>query len=180
MDPLAHASIALLARPLAPKAPLWALIAATQAPDALYFALAAAGVEKMAETRFDLNHGLVYLKQPVIPWSHGLTTCLAMSGATGGLTYLLTRDRRSSLVAGLMLFGHWLLDATVYPTMPVFFRPRPAVGLGLITSRTGFILGTLLELALVAGGVWGRHGCGRRALRARRPGRSSDSQASTT
>ena len=38
MEPLAHASIAFIAKPLIPEAPLWALVAATQVPDLLSFA----------------------------------------------------------------------------------------------------------------------------------------------
>ena len=72
MDPLAHASVALIARPLAPKAPLWAQVAATQVPDALFFAFEAAGPERQAKTRLDLKHGLIYETHPRLPWSHGL------------------------------------------------------------------------------------------------------------
>lgn len=39
MDPIAHSSIGLLAKPIAPKAPLVILLAATQVPDILFFAL---------------------------------------------------------------------------------------------------------------------------------------------
>ena len=45
MDPLAHASIGLMARPIAPKSPLWALLAATQVPDLLAFGFQATGIE---------------------------------------------------------------------------------------------------------------------------------------
>jgi len=33
MDPLAHASIGLMVKPFAPKAPIWVLLAATQVVD---------------------------------------------------------------------------------------------------------------------------------------------------
>jgi hypothetical protein len=66
MDPLAHASIGLMAKPLVPKAPLWALIAATQVPDLLSFAFMAAGIEYGATTRMDIEHGLQYLSPSTI------------------------------------------------------------------------------------------------------------------
>ncbi len=154
MDPLAHASVALMARPLAPKAPLWALVAATQVPDLLFFGFQAAGLEYQATTQLDPSRGLIYLSQPLIPWSHGLLMCAVWSAVAGGLAYLCLRDRRASLATGLLVFGHWLLDFSVYPNMPVRFTASPAIGLGLITSQAGFVVGSLLELALVAAGLF--------------------------
>jgi hypothetical protein len=154
VDPLAHASVALLARPFAPKAPVWALVAATQVPDLLFFGFQAAGLEYEAATQLDPIRGLVYLSQPLIPWSHGLFMCVVWSGVAGGLAYLFSRDRRASLVMGLLVFSHWLLDFTVYPILPVLFGNSLVIGLGLITSPAGFIAGSLLEVALLAGGVF--------------------------
>ncbi len=153
MDPLAHASIALMARPLAPRAPVWTLVAATQVPDVLFFVFQAAGFERQAATKLDLSDGLRYLSPPHIPWSHGLLMCAVWSGLAIGLAYLTLRDRRAALVMGLLVFSHWLLDFTVYPNMPVLFSSSPAIGLGLITSPAGFIAGCLVEVALIGTGL---------------------------
>ena len=154
MDPLAHAAVALMGRPLAPKAPVWALVAATQVPDVLFFGFQAVGLERQAATQLDLSRGLIYLSQPLIPWSHGLLMCVVWSAVVGGLAHLFFRDWRASLVMGLLVFSHWLLDFTVYPNMPVLFGNSPVIGLGLITSQAGFIAGSLAEMALIAGGVF--------------------------
>ena len=153
MDPLAHASIALLAKPLAPKAPLWALIAATQAPDLLSFAFMAAGIERGAETRLDFAHGLQYLSPPSIAWSHGLVMSVAWAALAGAIAYLFTRDRRTSAAIGLMPLTHWLLDFTVYRYMPILFDNSTASGLGLITTPPGLILGILMEIVLIGSGI---------------------------
>ena len=58
MDPIAHASIALIARPAAPKAHPLVLIAATQVPDLLFFGFEAAGLEHQAVTKMDFRRGL--------------------------------------------------------------------------------------------------------------------------
>ncbi len=79
MDPIAHASIALLAKPVVPRAPLWALVAAAEVPDALFFAFEAAGLEHQAVTRLDFSQGLTYISPPLIPWSHGLFMCIVWS-----------------------------------------------------------------------------------------------------
>lgn len=153
MDPLAHASIALMAKPTAPKAPLLALVAATQVPDLLSFGLMAVGVERGAETRLDFQHGLQYLSQPSIVWSHGLLMCLVASALVAGIAYLVWRDRRTSAIMGLMVLSHWLLDAIVYPNMPLLLGDLPVVGLGLITTGPGLVVGILMEIGLIAGGM---------------------------
>ena len=85
MDPVAHASIALMARPAAPKAHPLVLIAATQVPDLLFFAFEAAGIEHQAVTKMDFRRGLTYLSPARIPWSHGLTACIVWSAVAGAL-----------------------------------------------------------------------------------------------
>ena len=152
MEPLAHASMAFIAKPLIPEAPLWALVAATQVPDLLSFAFFAAGIEHGAETQVDFTHGLQYLSQPLIPWSHGLVMCCLWSLLAGGIAYLISHNRRVSIAIGLMVISHWLLDFIVYPNQPLLFSSTPAIGLGLITSPAGLIAGILLEIGLIAGG----------------------------
>ncbi len=154
MDPIAHASIALMVKPLVPKAPLWALIAAAEVPDILFFGFQAAGIERQAVTKMDFGHGLQYLTLPFIPWSHGLTMCIVWSLIAGGLAYLFIHNRQASAVIGLMVFSHWVLDFTVYPIMPVFFDQSRMIGLGLMTSQPGFIAAILLEIGLIGGGIY--------------------------
>ena len=45
MDPIAHASVALMAKPAVPRVRLWVLLAAAQVPGLLFFAFEAAGME---------------------------------------------------------------------------------------------------------------------------------------
>jgi membrane-bound metal-dependent hydrolase YbcI (DUF457 family) len=153
MDPLAHASIGLMAKSIAPKAPLWALLATTQVPDLLSFGFMAAGVEHGAVTRLDFEHGLRYLSLPSISWSHGLFMCIVWSVAVAAIARFFFRERRTSIVIGLMVFSHWVLDFIVYPNLRLFFGNSPLIGLGLITSGPGLIIGIILEIGLIAGGI---------------------------
>jgi hypothetical protein len=153
MDPIAHASIALMARPAAPKAHPLVLIAATQVPDLLFFALEATGIEHQAVTRMDFKRGLSYLKPAWIPWSHGLTACLAWSAVAGALATWGYGDRRTGVVVGSLVFSHWALDAIVYNNLPLALDDSPKVGLGLVTTGAGLIAGILVEAALIAGGI---------------------------
>ncbi len=152
MEPLAHASIGLIAKPFAPRAPLWALLAATTVPDLLSFGFMAAGMEYGAVTQLDPN-GLRYLGLPFIPWSHGLFMSIVWSVAVAGIAFLFLRDRRTSVVTGLLVFSHWLLDFIVYLQIPIFFDNSQLTGLGLITSGPGLMLGLLLELGLIGAGI---------------------------
>jgi hypothetical protein len=142
-----------MAKPFAPKAPLWALVAATQVPDLLSFAFTAAGIEHGAVTQLDFDHGLQYLSQPSISWSHGFFMSVVWSAVVAAIAFLLWRDRRTSIVIGLMVFSHWVLDFLVYLNIPVFFDNLQVTGLGLITSVPGLIAGIILEIGLIAGGI---------------------------
>jgi hypothetical protein len=153
MDPLAHASIGLMAKSIAPKAPLWALLAATQVPDLLCFGFMAVGMERGAETRLDFVHGLQYLNPPSLVWSHGLFMSIVWSLAVAVITFLFSRNRRTSIILGLLVFSHWVLDFTVYFYIPVFFDNLQTTGLGLITSVPGLIAGIILEIVLIGGGI---------------------------
>jgi membrane-bound metal-dependent hydrolase YbcI (DUF457 family) len=153
MDPLAHASIALMAKPLVPKAPLWALLAATQVPDLLSFAFMAAGIEHGAATQMDFEHGLQYLGPSLIPWSHGLFMSIVWSVMVAAIALLFYRDRKTSIVIGLIVFSHWVLDFIVYRYIPLFFDNSQVTGLGLITSPLGLIAGIVLETGLITGGI---------------------------
>jgi hypothetical protein len=96
MDPVAHASVGVMAKSAAPKAPLWVLVAATQVPDLLFFAFEAAGIEHQAVTHMDFRQGLTYLSPALIPWSHGLFMCVVWSVLVAALGYLFFRDLCSS------------------------------------------------------------------------------------
>jgi membrane-bound metal-dependent hydrolase YbcI (DUF457 family) len=130
---------------------LWALLAATQVPDLLSFGFMAAGLEHTAVTQSDFQNGLQYLTLPVIHWSHGLFTSIMWPVLFGALAFLIFKDRRTSIILGLLIFSHWVLDFIVYPYMPLFLNDSPFIGIGIITSGTGLILGIILELCLIIG-----------------------------
>ena len=154
MDPFAHAAIGVAAAQLvAPKAPIWVLAAATAIPDLLFFGFQAAGMEHKAKTHLDLRKGLSYLSPASIPWSHGLFMNVVWSVVVAAIAFPFYRDLRTSIVVGLMVFSHWVLDFIVYPNLSLLFDGSPLVGLGLITTGSGFIIGMILELGLIAGGV---------------------------
>ncbi len=153
MDPIAHASIGLMAKSIAPKAPLWALLAATQVPDLLFFGFQAAGIEHQGVSTMDFNQGLKIITLGSTPWSHGLFMCIAWSLVVTVIAFLFYHDRRTSIVLGSLVFSHWVLDFIIYSNLPLFFDNSQLVGLGLLNSGLGVILGILLEIGLIVGGI---------------------------
>jgi len=80
--------------------------------------------------------------------------CVVWSVVAAAIGYLFYRDRRTSVVIGLMVFSHWVLDFIVHvPDLPLLFDGSPLVGLGLWGSGPGLIISGILEVGLFAGGL---------------------------
>jgi membrane-bound metal-dependent hydrolase YbcI (DUF457 family) len=149
-----HLAVALAAKPFAPKAPLWALLVASEAADLLSFGFMAAGIEKPGVTQVSIAQGVSFVTQGSIPWSHGLFMSAVWSVLAAAAAYLVSRDRRVGGVIGLVVFSHWLLDSVVHlPDLPLFFEGSPKVGLGLWGTGPGFVLSCILEVLLFAGAI---------------------------
>jgi hypothetical protein len=153
MEPLAHASIGLMVKPAAPKAPLWALIAATQVPDLLSFGFTALGIEKPGSSNMDFNQGLQTFSPPYYPFSHGCFMCIVWSLLVAGIAFLFLKDLKPSLVIGSMVFSHWVLDFLVYSTLPLLFGTKNLVGLGLMNTKPGIFVSIFLEILFITAGI---------------------------
>ncbi len=149
-----HFAVAFAVKPAAPKVPLGVLLVASEALDLLCFGFVAVGLEKIAATQTDLEHGIRIVAPGSIPWSHGLFMSVVWSVATVALAYLIWRDRRAAGFLGLVVFSHWLLDFIVHTRdLPLLFNGSPLLGLGLWGSGSGLVFSGFLEIALLAGGV---------------------------
>ncbi len=149
-----HLAIAFATKPVASKAPLWSLLVASEALDLLYFGFAALGMENPGVSSISLAQGLRVTVPGVLPWSHGLFMSVVWSLLTAAITYLFYRDRRLSIIFGLVVFSHWILDFFVHPgELPLLFYGSPTVGLGLWTSGPGLIAAIFLDFGLLIGGI---------------------------
>ena len=149
-----HLGIGLAAKPVAPKAPLWALFVASEALDLLSAVFITTGVERMAVTQMDFGQGLSIISPGWVPWSHGLVMSIIWSLLFAAIAYLAFEDWKTSGVIGLVTFSHWILDFIVHPPdLPILFRDLLELGLGLWTSGPGLIFSLILELAILAGGI---------------------------
>jgi membrane-bound metal-dependent hydrolase YbcI (DUF457 family) len=149
-----HIAVALAAKPVAPKAPLWAYLVACELLDLLSFLFLAIGLENPATSTVDLTNGVQFIVPGSIPWSHGLFMSLVWSGLAALLAWLFLRDRRVTVTVGLVVFSHWLLDLIVHlPDLPLFFEGSPKVGLGLWGSGPTFIASMILEFVMLGIGL---------------------------
>jgi len=138
MGPPGHFAIAFAAKPAATKLPLWLLLVASEILDLLCFGFMAIGIE----------HGA---PNPQLAWSHGLFMSAVWSAIAGVITYLFIRDRKVSIIFGLVVFSHWVLDFIAHShDLPLLFNGSPLVGLGLEKS---LVAGIIMEFSMLAGGV---------------------------
>ncbi|MBX2803214.1 MAG: hypothetical protein KTR31_36375 [Myxococcales bacterium] len=142
-----HYAPALLARRVAPEAPLWALLLAAQAVDFGFMFLGLAGVEGAAlqqeAPRLVITEGV---------WTHSVPMTVVWSVAMGALAWLVTRRGAVAVAIGLVTASHWLTDLLVHtPDLPLGFVQEPAVGLSLwLYPPASWVLEVLLLLAATA------------------------------
>jgi hypothetical protein len=150
----AHLAIGLSAKPAAPKVSLLVLLVASEALDLLSFLFIPLGLEDAGISQTGINQGVQVLVPGSIPWSHGLFMVVVWSLLFSAVAFLFYKDRRISIIIGLVVFSHWLLGFFVHPPdLPLLFEGSPTVGLGLWTSGPGLIFSILLEILLLTGGI---------------------------
>jgi hypothetical protein len=153
MGPSGHFGIAFAAKTLAPQAPLWIFLVASEALDLLSFGFEAVGLEQFAVSQTDYVHGVQVLAPGSVPYSHGLVMSILWSILFGAVAFAFFRDHRTSVILGMVVFSHWILDFIVHlPDLPLFLEGSPLLGLGLWGSGPGLIASGILEFALLAGG----------------------------
>jgi len=154
MGPPGHFAIGFAAIPTAPAVPIWVFLLASWFLDVLSFAFEALGLEKFAVSESDFVHGVQVLVPGSVPYSHGLMMSIVWSILFGAVAFIFFRDRRTSLILGIVVFSHWILDFIVHPPdLPLFLDGSPLLGLGLWTSGPGLIASGILEFVLLVGGL---------------------------
>ena len=146
-----HYAAAFAAKAIEPKAPMWTLAAAAQLVDIGWSAFIIAGVER-ASVDPSLPGSSLVLEH--MPWTHSLPMAIAWGIGAALLVKLLLRlPTWASVVVGLTVFSHWLLDLLVH---------RPDLELWIGGEKVGFGLWNYpvpeqaLEIGLIAitGAAW--------------------------
>jgi hypothetical protein len=131
--------------------PLWVLFIAVQFLDVLWAPLVLLGIEKVrivpgitASNPLDLYY---------MPYSHSLIAAIGWSIVGAAAHQLLARPSalRSSVIVGIAVFSHWVLDFIVHrPDLPLYDNTAK-VGLGLWNAPA---VALALEALLLLGGIW--------------------------
>jgi hypothetical protein len=147
-----HYAAALAAKAAEPKAPMWTLAAACQLIDIGWSSFIMLGIE---HARVDPSLPGSSLVLYDMPWTHSLAGALVWSAAAALLVRVLLRlPTWASVVVGVTVFSHWLLDLWVH-------RPDLALWPGSDT-KLGFAFWNLpvpeqaTEIGLIAvcGAMW--------------------------
>jgi hypothetical protein len=137
---LAHAGIGLASKRIAPKIPAWILVMAAYVIDIVWGVFFFAGIEHMPDQNLPGTN----------PWSHGLFMAVIWSLLAGLITLLVSKDRRTSLIIGCLVFSHWVIDFISHPMtaafpgdtgLPLLFEGSPLVGLGVWRTQAGINIG---------------------------------------
>lgn len=85
------------------------------------------------------------------PWTHSLVMCVAWGVALAIVVFLVTKEARNAVIAGVLVVSHWLLDAVAHrPDLPLVPGGETKIGLGLWSSITSTVV---VELLLFGIGV---------------------------
>jgi hypothetical protein len=140
MPAIAHLGVGFAAKKIAPNISVIFLIIAAELIEIVFFVFVAAGVETMPLPD----------KAPFTPYSHSVIMGIIWSVAAGLFTYLISRNKKASIIIALLVISHTILDIIAspklafYPTdtkMPVFFNDSLSVGLGLFKYQTIALIG---------------------------------------
>jgi membrane-bound metal-dependent hydrolase YbcI (DUF457 family) len=147
---IGHFAVAFAAKKAAPKTSLATLIAASQLVDLLWPLFLMFGWE---HARIEIGNTVVTpLDFYDYPITHSLAGALGWSLLFGGVYYLRKKMPREAVIAGLVVFSHWLLDLITHrPDLPLINNESMKFGLGLWNNFAGTVI---VEFGLFAIGIY--------------------------
>jgi len=137
MAGLAHVGVGLAAKRFAPKVPVGVLLLGAYVIDIVWGVFFVVGVEHFGVTTTN-------------PWSHGFFMALVWSGVAAFIAQRCCHNLRTSVIIGLLVFSHWVVDFISHPMtavfpgdtgLPLFFDGSPTVGLGVWSTQLGVNVG---------------------------------------
>ncbi|MFX0124601.1 MAG: hypothetical protein ACFFAE_13295 [Candidatus Hodarchaeota archaeon] len=140
MAGIAHLGVGLAFKILAPEVPVLILIIGSYLLDIVFLVFMFAGLEELPQ-----NDRVVES-----PWSHSLFMAVIWSVVATVVTTFIIHDLYISLIMGLLVFSHWVIDFIVSPMTYTFpndtgkllhpFGGSPKVGLGVMRTKIGVVL----------------------------------------
>ena len=146
---LGHLAVGFAAKRVAPKASLGVLLGASELIDLLFPTFVLIGWEQV---RYEPVANPFLAPSFHYPLSHSLAMT-AMWALAAALVYgLITRYWIGSLVVGLAVVSHWVLDLISHkPDLPLYPGKSPMLGLGLWYSVAVTVV---VELLMLGAGIW--------------------------
>ena len=148
---IGHYGPAFLAKRADRTIPLWVLFIAVQFLDVLWAPFVLLGIEKVRIVPGFTKASALDLYY--MPYTHGLLTAIGWSIVFGAAYKLIARPSttRASIIVGLAVFSHWVLDFLVHrPDLPLYDNSAK-VGLGLWNVPA---VELPLEALILLGGMW--------------------------
>lgn len=150
MPAMAHIGVGLAAKKIAPEMNAGVLMAASEAVEIVFMGLWALGVEH-PPTAEEAGHSI---------YSHSILSGVVISLAVGLLTYLMTKNKKHTILLALLALSHTVMDVLASP-MTAFYATD--VGKNLYWNensiRIGFglyknpIVAQILEYGITVVGI---------------------------
>ena len=150
---IGHFGVGLAAKKINNKPSLGTYFLAAQWVDLIWPLLLLIGLEKVKIE--PTNNPFLRLDFIYYPFTHSLLGSLFWSLLFGLIYYLIRKNRRTSILLGVLVLSHWILDFIVHePDLMLFPWSNIKVGLGLwnsvaltiLVEGAIFILGSYLYL----------------------------------
>ena len=130
---IGHFGVGLAAKKIDSKPSLGTLFIASQFIDLLWPVFILLGIEKVQIEPG--NTAVTPLNFISYPYSHSLFGVLVWAILFGTIYYMLKKNFRTSLLLGLLVLSHWILDLFTHrPDLQLFPRSDLKVGFGLWNS----------------------------------------------
>jgi hypothetical protein len=148
MAGLTHLAVGLASKRITPGISVWFLVFCAYLIDILFMIFMIAGIEQLP------------LPDQVgtAPWSHSLFMAIIWSVLATVIALHFLHDSRTSIILGLLVFSHWIIDFVSQPMTFVFpnsaspllhpFGGAPSIGLGVWSTEMGVFLGEFSSLII--------------------------------
>jgi len=146
---IGHFGVGLGAKKVAPRISLGTLFLAAQFLDLVWPLFLLLGIERV--TIDPGNTAVTPLNFVYYPYSHSLGAVVIWGGLFGLIYFFIRRNLRQSLILGILVVSHWLLDLIAHrPDLPLLPWGDTMVGFGLWNS---VVLTVVVEGAIFAAGA---------------------------
>ena len=147
---LGHYGVGFASKKIEPQASLGTYIMAAVFLDLLWPIFLLIGLEHV---KIDPGNTVVTpLNFYDYPYSHSLLMSIVWSVLFGGIYYLIKKNKKTSIILGLCVFSHWVLDFIVHRAdLPLAPRIETFFGLGLWNSLPATLI---VELSIFLGGAY--------------------------